>query len=69
MLIGRNRGHFFVNCPLNAGPVQQLFEWVRGGGGLKSKLVRWVNYGGGGGGGESGGMLLRIILIITSLKC
>ena len=62
MLIGRNRGHFFLNFPFNAGPVQQLLEWGRGrgggGGGLKSKRVRWANYGGGGGGrGESAGML------------
>ena len=53
MRVGRNRRHFFLNCPLNAGPVQQVFEWGKvggeGGGGLKGKRIKWANYGGAGG--------------------
>ena len=39
MLDGRNRRHFFLNCPLNAGPVQQVFEWGKVGGGRRGGAV------------------------------
>ena len=55
MLIGRNRGHFFLNFPFNAGPVQQLLEWGRGrgggGGGLEKQTSKMGQLRGGGGGG------------------
>ena len=56
MLIGRNRRHFFLNCPLNAGPVQQVFEWGKVGGGwrLKRQTNKMGQLRGGGGGGNPG---------------